>query len=108
MVEYTTRLDSIFYCLADSTRRDILSRLAKAALTISEIASPYQITFAAISKHLKILEGAGLVCKTKQGKQRIVQISPAALEAADIYLKQYEKLWQARLDSLENYLRKEK
>lgn len=107
MVEYASELDSIFYCLADPTRRDILRRLSKTSLTISEVASSYKLTFAAISKHLGILEKAKLVSKTRQGKQQIVQISPATLENAEEYLRQYEKLWQGRLDSLENYLRKE-
>lgn len=107
MVECGSGLDSIFNSLSDPTRRDILSRLAEAPLTISEIASPYSLTFAAISKHLMVLEKSGLVTKTRQGKQQIVRISPLALKTAESYLQRYEELWQSRLDSLNNYLRKE-
>lgn len=104
MVEHTLQLDAIFGCLADSTRRDILKRVAKKELTISEVAKPYRLTFAAISKHLKILEKAQLIIKRRKGKQQLVHLAPHAFKDANKYLQYYEKLLNARLDSLEEYL----
>lgn len=105
MVELTlSPLDAIFGSLADPTRRDILRRVAMKEMSISEIAKPYTLTFAAISKHLKILEKAKLILKRRQGKEQIVQLSPAALKDAAGYIRQYEKVWNNRLDNLERYL----
>lgn len=104
MVEQSTRLNLIFGSLADPTRRDILRRAAKKELSITELAEPYQLTFAAISKHLKVLEHAKLIKKERRGKQQFVRLSPAAFNNASKYLKQYEKLWNDRFDRLERYL----
>jgi DNA-binding transcriptional ArsR family regulator len=87
MVEYTLSLDSIFSSLADPTRRDILRRLINQELTISEIAKPYDLTFAAVSKHLKVLEKAQLIIKRRRGKEQMVQVSPLALKDAADYAK---------------------
>lgn len=108
MVEYTLQLDSIFASLADPTRRDILSRVSRQTLSISEIALPYNLTFAAISKHLQVLERAKLVIKTRKGKEQLVSIAPDTLKQADDYLKFYSQLWEKRLDSLEEYLKETK
>lgn len=105
MVESTIQLNSIFGCLSDPTRRDILSRVSKQALTVSEIAQAYDLTLAAISKHLQVLEKAKLVFKRREGKQQYVQLAPATLKEADTYLKRYEALWNDRIDSLEAYLK---
>ncbi len=104
MVESTLHLDLIFGSLADPTRRDILRRVARRVLSISEIAEDYDLTFAAISKHLKVLERAKLIIKRRRGKEQIVQMAPSAVADAADYLKRYEKLWNDRLDSLEQYL----
>jgi DNA-binding transcriptional ArsR family regulator len=108
MVEYTLRLNSIFGSLADPTRRDILRRLAKKELSVTEVAKPYQVSLAAISKHLIILEKAKLVIKRRKGKQLYVELAPRALKDANTYLTRYEKLWEDRFDALEEYLSKEK
>lgn len=105
MVEYTVHLDSIFHSLADPIRRDILRRVAIADMSISELAEKYTISFAAVSKHLKVLEKAKLVIKKKEGKKQIVTLSPTALKSADEYLEQYRLLWQSRHDKLEQLLR---
>lgn len=105
MVEYTLQLDTIFGSLADATRRDILKRVAKHALTVSEIAEHYKMTLAAISKHLKILERAKLIVKHRDGKQQIVALSPTTLKDAAVYLQYYERFWNDRFDSLETYLK---
>ncbi len=107
MVECTVDLDSVFSSLADPIRRDILNRISVRELTVSQIASAYDISLAAVSKHLKVLERAKLIYKRKEGKQQIVSLSPAALKDASEYLQHYEKLWNARLDALETYLKEE-
>jgi DNA-binding transcriptional ArsR family regulator len=104
MVECILSLDSIFSCLADPIRRDILQRVAKEEMSVGEIAAPYKLTLAGVSKHLKILEKASLIVKRRWGKQQRVQLSPVAFKTAADYLKHYEKLWSDRLDSLEQYL----
>jgi DNA-binding transcriptional ArsR family regulator len=107
MVEYTLNLDTIFGSLADATRRDILRRVSKGPLTIGEIALPYNLTLAAISKHLKVLENAHLITKKKHGKERIVHLSPGAFKNATEYLEYYESLWNQRFDALEQYLKED-
>lgn len=109
MVElaFVTPLDSIFGSLADPTRRDMLRRLMDGDLNIGELAAPYDITFAAASKHLKVLEEARLIIKRKQGRERIVCLAPQALAEADNYLQQYRQMWSDRLDSLEQYLKEQ-
>ncbi|MDB5179319.1 MAG: ArsR family transcriptional regulator [Patescibacteria group bacterium] len=89
MIEYSLQLDSIFGSLADPTRRDILRRVAGVELSVSEIAQPYNLSLAAVSKHLKILEKAKLVIKRRQGKQQFVQASPVAIKGAARYLEFY-------------------
>jgi len=107
MVEYAMNLDNVFSSLADPIRRDILRRVSVGELTVSQIASVYDISLAAISKHLKVLEKANLIRKRKEGKQHIVMVAPAAFKDASEYLKQYENLWNARFDALEKYLEEE-
>lgn len=105
MVEYPTlSLDLIFGSLAHHIRRDILWRASREELCVSDIAKHYNMTLAAISKHLNVLEKARLIIKRRKGKQHFVQVSPAAFVDAAACLKEYEKLWNNRLDSLEQYL----
>ncbi len=104
MVEYTLQLDSIFGSLADNTRRDILQRVARSELSVSEIANSYDMSLAAVSKHLKILERAKLIVKRRKGKQQLVQAAPRTLEEAIRYLERYGAMMEGRLDSLEQYL----
>ncbi len=106
MVEYTLSLDSIFGSLADPTRRDILRRVAKKELSIGQIAKSYKLTFAAISKHLKVLEKAKLIVKKRRGKEQVVSIYPAAIKDAEAYLKNYEAIWNRRFDRIEELLKK--
>jgi DNA-binding transcriptional ArsR family regulator len=108
MVEYTLSLDSIFSSLADPTRRDILRRISNSELSVGEIAQPYPLSFAAVSKHLKVLERASLIIKQRRGKEQMVSLAPAGLGDAAEYLEWYRGLWETRLDSLEQYLSKDK
>jgi DNA-binding transcriptional ArsR family regulator len=105
MVEHALQLDSIFGSLSDATRRDILKRVAKKELSVSEVAKPYRLSLAAVSKHLKILEKAKLIIKRREGKQQFVKLSPVAIKDAVDYLKRYEEMWNDRFDSLEKYLK---
>ena len=107
MVEYALSLDSTFSSLSDRTRRDILRRVSGREMSVGEIARPYDLTFAAVSKHLKVLEKAKLITKRRRGTEQMVQLSPTALADAAEYLQWYRQFMEARLDSLENYLSKE-
>jgi DNA-binding transcriptional ArsR family regulator len=109
-MEATTvsQLDSVFNALADPTRRDILHRLSNIELSVGEIAKYYDLTFAAVSKHLKVLERAQMVNKRKRGKQQMVSLAPQAFADAAEYLEWYRNLWETRLDSLEQYLSQNK
>jgi DNA-binding transcriptional ArsR family regulator len=105
MVEQIIHLDSVFQALADATRRDILKRVSKKSLSISELAEPYAMSFAAIAKHVAKLEAAMLVIKERKGKEQIVTVSPKVLTAAARHLEHYKKIWDTRFDSLENLLK---
>jgi DNA-binding transcriptional ArsR family regulator len=102
MVNYS--LDTTFASLADPTRRDILSRLRRGELSVSEIAKPYDITLPAISRHLKVLEKASLIIRRKQGKEHFIQINAPAFTNAEEYIRYYTTFWESNLDSLKNYL----
>ncbi len=105
MVECSLDLDLVFGSLSHPIRLDILRRGAQAELCVSELARAYDVTLAAISKHLKILEKAKLIIKRRRGREQMVQLSPAAIDEAAGYLEEYRKLWENRLDSLEEYLK---
>lgn len=107
MVERNAYLDGLFGSLADPIRRDILRRLMNAQFTVSQIAEEYDISFAAIAKHINVLEKAKLVYKHRRGKEQVVSIQPQAVKDASRYLAQYEALWNARLDALENVLKED-
>ena len=105
MVEYDLTLDQAFGSLADATRRDIISRVARQELTVSQIAAKYQhLSLAAVSKHLKVLQAAQLIYKRRQGKHYLVSANSQALFDVTAYLQQYEQLWQQRLDRLDSLL----
>lgn len=104
MVEQALFLDAIFSSLADPTRRDILRRVAKKELSVGEIAKAYELTFAAISKHLGVLEKAKLILKHRRGKQQVIQLAPTAILQATHHLQGYERAGSDRLDRLEAYL----
>jgi DNA-binding transcriptional ArsR family regulator len=105
MVERCIPLDMIFGALADSTRRDILKRVSQAEHSISELAAPYAMSLAAIAKHVSVLEKAGLVTKRQSGKEKLVQIAPQTIQIATDHLSEYERVWSARFDALEDLLK---
>lgn len=105
MVEYTINLDLVFHSLADPTRRDILDRVAHESLSVGQIARDYRLTFAAVSKHLKVMEKAQLVIKQRRGKEQVVSAAPNTVKDATEYLKRYEAMWKERFEALDEYLK---
>ena len=99
------RLSATFSALADPTRRAILARLALGQTSVSELAKPFAISAPAISKHLKVLESAGLITRGREAQWRPCKLEPKALKSVDDWLERYRKLWEQRLDRLEDYLR---
>jgi len=102
----TDRLSSMFGALADPTRRAILARLALGETTVAELAKPFDISGPAISKHLKVLEHAGLITRGREAQWRPCKIEPQALKSLDEWLEQYRQFWEERLDRLDDYLRR--
>jgi len=97
-------LDLVFNSLSNTTRRDILKRVARKELSIGEIARQYDLTFAAVSKHLMVLEKANLICKQRKGKEQMVSLTPGGLADAAVYLRFYRQFWEESLDSLGKFL----
>ena len=100
MVE--NELNQVFHALADPTRRAILSRLAAGETTVGELSRPFPLTFAAVSKHLGVLERAGLVTRESRGRERVCWIKPAKLDNARTWLERHQRFWNDRLDALES------
>jgi DNA-binding transcriptional ArsR family regulator len=98
------RLDATFAALADPTRRAILARLALGETTVSELAKPFKMSGPAVSKHLKVLERAGLIERGRDAQRRPCRLAPDALKSVDTWLETYRRLWDERLDRLEVYL----
>jgi DNA-binding transcriptional ArsR family regulator len=94
-------IDRLFRALADTTRRDIVRRTLIAEATVSELADHYAMSWAAVQKHVAVLEGAGLVTKQARGRERIVHSNPAQIRRAQALLDSYEQLWRARVDRLD-------
>ncbi len=90
--------------LADPTRRGILARLASGEATVNELAKPYDMSLAAVSKHLKVLEGAGLISRGKDAQYRPCRLEAAPLRDVDGWLESYRRFWEESLDQLEVYL----
>ncbi len=107
MVERTIELNDIFASLADPTRRDILARVARGELSVSDIANGYDMSLAAISKHVNVLERAKLIIKRREGKKQMVTLAPDALMSADEYLEQYRQMWEQKFNKLDELLKEE-
>jgi DNA-binding transcriptional ArsR family regulator len=98
------RLSHTFHALADPTRRAILAKLSSGDASVNELAAPFQMSLPAISKHLKVLEGAGLISRTKDAQYRPCKLQTAPLKEADNWIEQYRKFWEASFDRLDAYL----
>lgn len=102
MVEHDTpQLDAVFHALADGTRRRMLRSLGARPRSVGELAAPFQISLAAASKHIKVLERAGLVTRQIQGRTHLCHLRAEALAAGQAWLRHYEQFWNQRLDALE-------
>jgi len=97
-------LDAVFAALADPTRRAILARLARGNATVNELGAPFDMTQPAISKHLKVLENAGLVSRSRDAQRRPRRIEPKRLAQANQWLEKYKKLWETRYRGLDTLL----
>lgn len=97
-------LDQVFQALADPTRRKVIERLVSGSASTSELAEPFEMALPSFTQHLAVLERAGLVTSTKQGRVRTYRLAPAALEVADGWLAEQRRLWEQRLDQLDDFL----
>ena len=100
----TDPLSSTFAALADPTRRAILARLALGETSVNELAKPFKMTLPAVSKHLKVLESAGLISRGKEAQWRPSRIKAGPLKEAVDYIQQYREFWEASFDRLDDYL----
>jgi len=105
MLLAVNHLNTTFAALADPTRRAILARLAKGQASVTELAEPFEMSLPAVSKHLKVLERAGLIARCREGQWRPCRLQAGRLKEADEWLKQYRRFWEESLDRLEDYLR---
>ena len=99
------QLDATFFALADPTRRAILARLATGEKSVKDLAEPFAISAPAVTKHLKVLERAGLISQGRQAQWRPCKLEPKPLREVSNWLEDYRQLWEGRLDRLEEYLR---
>ncbi len=97
-------VDRIFRALADATRRDILRRTLAGEASVSQLAAAYDMSFAAVQKHVAVLEGAGLVTKRPYGRERVVRGSPETIRMAQGLLDRYQEIWRSRIDRLDALL----
>jgi DNA-binding transcriptional ArsR family regulator len=101
MVEYQSKpLNRVFFALADPTRRAVLARIADEELTVTAIAAPFGISLAAVSKHIRVLEDAGLLKRTRHGREHRLSFVPDPLQAAAEWVNQYERFWTEHLESI--------
>lgn len=98
------QLDETFFALSDPTRREMLSRMADGEMTVAQLADPFEMSAPAISKHLRVLEKAGLLEQQKDGRIRRCRLIAAPLKDAAQWVEQYRQFWEDRLDSLDQYL----
>lgn len=101
------RLDTIFHALSDATRRGMLASLALGEKSVGELAQPFAMSFAGASKHVKVLEEAGLIRREVRGRTHVCSLEPGPLASADQWLRHYERFWTGRLDALEQLLRED-
>jgi DNA-binding transcriptional ArsR family regulator len=103
--KYSPRLDAVFQALSDPTRRSMLHALAAGERTVSELAAPFDISLAGASKHIRMLERAGLVQREVRGRVHTCRLDPRPLHAGAEWLRHYERFWTGRLDALEAVLK---
>ncbi len=99
------RLSEVFFALANRTRRAILARLAEGEATVNELAEPFRMTLPTISKHIKVLERAGLVVRSQRAQYRPCTLDAAPLEEVSTWAERYRPVWEARFDRMDSHLR---
>lgn len=97
-------LDATFAALSDPTRRAILARLAQGELSVKELAAPFPITAPSVTKHLKVLERAGLISRSREAQRRPCRLESAPLREVEAWLEQYRRSWERSMNRLDNYL----
>jgi len=102
--QHHAALDSVFHALADATRRSILRDITRHERTVGELAEPYSMSLAAVSKHLDVLERASLIRRERKGTCRMVRLNPKPLQAAQDWIAFYQRFWETNLDRLQNLL----
>jgi DNA-binding transcriptional ArsR family regulator len=102
---HTDQLSMTFAALADPTRRAILARLSTGEASVSELAQPFEMSMPAISKHLKVLQRAGLITQSRDAQWRPCKLAPEPLRGVADWVEEYRRLWEERLDRLDEYLR---
>ncbi len=107
MVNDVPVLDRIFAALSDPTRRAILERLARGEATVTELAEPFEMSLPAVSKHLRVLESAGLIVRQREGREHHLRLAAASLKNAADWLADYRRFWEEQFDSLAGYLAEE-
>lgn len=107
VAQHPALLDRVFHALADPTRRAMLRNLASGERNIGELAEPFNMSFAAASKHVRVLEAAGLLRRKVEGRSHVCRIEPSPLATADKWLRFYQRFWTKRLDALEALLKAE-
>src|ERR1700735_649989 len=107
MVSRSPMLDGVFHALSDPTRRAMLRHLASGERNIGELAAPFNMSFAAASKHVRVLESAGLLRRRVEGRRHVCRMQASPLAAAEKWLRYYERFWTSRLDALEALLQSE-
>jgi DNA-binding transcriptional ArsR family regulator len=100
-----TNLDDTFAALADPTRRAIVARLARGEATVTELAEPHDMSLPAISKHLRVLERAGLITRSREAQTRPCKLSPKPLDEAITWIEKHKAMWEGRLDRLDAYVK---
>ena len=97
------RLDNVMAAIADPTRRKIMGRLARGPASISTVAAPFRMSLTGVCKHVRVLERAGLVRRTRRGRENTLELSPEPLREVARWLSTYERFWSERLDRLEQF-----
>jgi DNA-binding transcriptional ArsR family regulator len=105
MVDDPVEMDDVFHALASQARRDMLGRLAAGPLTVGQLAAPLAMSLAAAAKHVQVLERAGLLHRTIDGRRHICRLEPGPLASAQAWLAFYEPFWTERLDALDDMFR---
>ncbi len=107
MVDHSPDLDAIFHALSDATRRAMLRQLGQGEATVGDLAAPYPMSLAAASKHIRVLEDAGLIRRTIRGRSHLCRLEAMPMHAGQEWIRHFEHFWTERLDALEAILNEE-